>query len=92
MALGACADATAAFTSVSDALGDVGLATYGGAVSLLATTGATPEFEIGPRFELACARAAGAPGGPGSLAAVDGRLIALGALSAGVSAALAFGF
>jgi hypothetical protein len=77
------ADVMAAFASIDDALGAVGLATYGGALSLLATTGATPELEIGPRFELAYARAAGAASGPGSLAAVEGRPIALAAISAG---------
>jgi hypothetical protein len=77
------ADAMAGFASANDALGDVRLATYSGALSVVATSGATPEFEIGPQFELGYARAAGSAGGASTTALVDGRAVALAAITAG---------
>jgi hypothetical protein len=77
------ADMMAGFASANDALGDVRLATYSGALSVVATSGATPEFEIGPQFELGYARAAGSAGGASTTALVDGRAVALAAMTAG---------
>ena len=76
------AEATGGWTSVQDVLGEVRVALYTGGVSLLATSGAQPDFEIGPHFEAGYARAVGVPVDP-RLALAAGRPMALASLRAG---------
>jgi hypothetical protein len=81
--LRARADATATWSSTDDPLGNVSVAVYSGGMALLATSGRSPEIEIGPHLEIGAARAVGVASAPSSGASVQTQAIALLSLTTG---------